>query len=112
MLVRFAGMMEKLVVYPERMMSNLRMTRGVIFSQMILLKMIEKGISREKAYAIVQANAMKSWNEGLEFKTLLQADPEVTDRLSAPEIDEVFRIENFLTQVDFIFRRVFGDDHE
>ena len=112
MLVRFAGMMEKLVVYPERMMSNLRMTRGVIFSQMILLKMIEKGISRERAYAIVQANAMKSWNEDLEFKALLQADPEVTDRLSAPEIDEVFRIENFLTQVDFIFRRVFGDDHE
>jgi adenylosuccinate lyase len=112
MLIRFAGMMEKLVVYPDRMMSNLRMTHGVIFSQMILLKMIEKGISRERAYAIVQANAMKSWNEGIEFKTLLQSDPEVTDRLSASEIDEVFRIENFLTHVDFIFRRVFGDDHE
>lgn len=111
MLARFAGMMKKLLVYPERMMLNLRMTRGVVFSQMILLKMIEKGISRERAYAIVQTNAMKSWAENLEFRDLLLSDPEVTSRLSAAEIDGVFRIENFLTHVDFIFRRVFGDDH-
>ncbi len=70
MLGRFTGMMDKLIVYPERMLSNLNMTHGVIFSQMVLLALIEKGITREDAYAIVQKNAMKSWHEGIEFQEI------------------------------------------
>ena len=109
MLNRFTGLVDKLVVYPERMLANLGMTKGVIFSQMVLLKLIEKGISREGAYAIVQRNAMKSWREGLEFQDLLLSDGEVTSRLKPVELAAAFKVENFLTQVDFIFGRVFGE---
>jgi adenylosuccinate lyase len=109
MLNRFTGLIDKLVVYPERMLANLGMTKGVIFSQMVLLKLIEKGISREGAYAIVQRNAMKSWREGLEFQDLLLSDGEVTSRLKPVELAAAFKVENFLTQVDFIFGRVFGE---
>ncbi|MBU2053689.1 MAG: adenylosuccinate lyase [Proteobacteria bacterium] len=109
MLGRFTGLVEKLVVYPERMLSNLRMTKGVIFSQMVLLKLIEKGLSREDAYAVVQRNAMRSWQEGLEFRDLLMKDAEVVSRLQADELAEAFQVRNFLKHCDFIFNRVFGE---
>jgi adenylosuccinate lyase len=109
MLSRFTNLIEKLVVYPERMLANLNMTKGVIFSQMALLKLIEKGITRENAYAIVQRNAMKSWEENVEFKGLLLQDSDVQSQLSAGDLEEAFRIENFLQHVDLIFKRVFGE---
>ena len=108
MLSRFTGLIAKLVVYPEQMIANLQMTKGVIFSQMVLLKLIEKGISREGAYTIVQRNAMRSWQEGIEFRDLLLQDEEVNSHLSPNELAAVFNIENFLRHVDFIFDRVFG----
>ncbi len=110
MLARFTGLIDRLVVYPERMLENLRMTKGVIFSQMVLLKLIEKGISREEAYAIVQRNAMRSWQEGVEFQQLLLQDGEVMARLTPDDLHQAFRIENFLGHVDFIFNRVFGEE--
>jgi adenylosuccinate lyase len=110
MLSRFTGLIDQLVVYPERMLSNIRMTKGVIFSQMVLLKLIEKGISREGAYAIVQRNAMKSWQEGLEFQDLLLQDDEVMARLDADDVAGVFQVGNFLKQIDFIFNRIFGKE--
>jgi adenylosuccinate lyase len=109
MLGRFTGLIDQLVVYPERMLANLRMTKGVIFSQMVLLKLIEKGISREGAYAIVQRNAMRSWQEGLEFRDLLLQDGEVVSRLNADDLEGAFQVGNFVKQVDFIFNRVFGE---
>jgi adenylosuccinate lyase len=109
MLSRFTGLIDKLVVYPERMMANIQMTNGVIFSQMVLLKLIEKGITRENAYAIVQRNAMQSWEQGVEFKELLFQDDEVISRVAKADLEEAFHIENFIRQVDFIFNRVFGD---
>jgi adenylosuccinate lyase len=109
MLSRFTGLIDQLVVYPKRMLANLQMTKGVIFSQMVLLKLIEKGISREGAYAIVQRNAMRSWQEGLEFKDLLLQDDEVMTRLNADDLAGVFQVGNFLKQIDFIFNRVFGE---
>jgi len=108
MLDRLTGMIERLVVYPERMRTNLQMTKGVIFSQMVLLKLIEKGISREDAYAIVQRNAMRTWEEGTEFRELLLRDEAVMSRLKSDDLDAVFHVENFLKHVDFIFNRVFG----
>jgi len=108
MLSRFTGLVKKLVVYPEQMLANLQMTKGVIFSQMVLLKLIEKGVSREGAYAIVQRNAMRAWQEGVQFKELLEQDQEVNSRLTADELAALFHIENFLTHVDFFFNRVFG----
>ena len=109
MLYRFTNMMDKLVIYPERMIYNLNMTHGVIFSQMVLLALIEKGTTREDAYAIVQNNAMKSWQEGLEFRDLLEKDATVTKYLPKKELAEIFDVKNFLKNLDFIFNRVFGD---
>jgi adenylosuccinate lyase len=109
MLGRFAGLIDRLVVYPDRMLANLQMTKGVIFSQMVLLKLIEKGITREAAYAIVQRNAMKSWEEGLEFRELLLQDEEVKSRLNGDDLTGVFQVGHFLKQVDMIFNRVFGE---
>ena len=108
MLSRFTGMIDQLVVYPDRMRSNLEMTHGVIYSQMVLLKLIEKGMSREAAYAVVQRNAMKSWERGIAFQSLLRKDREVMGCLRAEDLDRLFRVEHFLKNVDFIFDRVFG----
>jgi len=110
MLSRFTGLIERLVVYPERMLANLNMTKGVIFSQMVLLKLIERGITRENAYAIVQRNAMKSWENGVEFKELLLQDEEVVSRIAKADLAEAFDVQNFIRQVDFIFARVFGPE--
>ena len=107
MLGRFTGLMDKLVVYPERMLANLNMTHGVIFSQMVLLALIEKGTTREDAYVIVQRNAMKSWQEGLEFRDLLEKDPVVTKYIPKKELAAIFNVKNFLKNLDFIFNRVF-----
>jgi len=109
MLSRFTGLVAKLVVYPDRMLANLNMTHGVIFSQMVLLKLIEKGMSREDAYAVVQRHAMRSWEKGMEFKQLLMKDRGVTACMSRRELDAVFKVENFIGHIDFIFKRVFGD---
>jgi len=109
MLYRFTNMMDKLVIYPEKMIYNLNMTHGVIFSQMVLLALIEKGTTREDAYALVQKNAMKSWKEGLEFKNLLEKDSTVTKYLRKKELASIFNVNNFLKNLDFIFNRVFGN---
>ena len=108
MLTRFTGMADSLLVYPERMLANLNMTRGLIFSQMVLLRLIDKGMTREAAYAVVQRNAMKSWQEGIAFKQLLSDDGEVMSYLNTEDLASVFRVENFLPHLDFIFHRVFG----
>ncbi|HPQ42859.1 MAG TPA: adenylosuccinate lyase [Syntrophales bacterium] len=112
MLSRFTSLMKNLLVYPERMMANLNMTRGLVFSQMVLLTFVEKGMSREDSYAIVQKNAMKSWSENLDFKQLLLEDKQVMSYLNSEDIEKVFRLENFLGQVNFIFDRVFGGEDE
>lgn len=108
MLGRFTGMIDKLVVYPERMLANLNMTHGVVFSQMVLLTLIEKGTTREDAYAIVQRNAMKSWMEGIAFRKLLAEDETVQKYLNEKDLDGIFNVNNFLKNLDFIFNRVFG----
>lgn len=112
MLGRFTGMMDKLVVYPERMLSNLHMTHGVVFSQMVLLALIDKGTTREDAYAVVQKNAMKSWEEGIEFRSLLENDSIVARYLNKEELQSIFNVNNFLKNLDFIFGRVFGKENK
>jgi len=108
MLSRFTDLLDTLVVYPERMLANLNMTRGVIFSQMVLLKLIDKGMSREDAYAAVQKNAMKSWQDDEDFKMLLLEDVEVMSCLTAEDIHAAFKLENFLRHIDVVYHRVFG----
>ncbi|MGB0589041.1 MAG: adenylosuccinate lyase [Myxococcota bacterium] len=109
MLHRFAGVVEGLVVYPERMQANLDLTHGLVFSQRVLLALVDKGLVRQAAYGLVQRNAMRSWEEGLDFKTLLLADAEVCAQLSREEIETCFSMAPHVAHVDAIFKRVFGD---
>ncbi|MFU8857476.1 MAG: adenylosuccinate lyase [Deferrisomatales bacterium] len=109
MLHRFTGVVRNLLVYPENMQRNLDLTGGLIHSQRLLLKLVEKGASREDAYRLVQRNAMKVWEEGADYKALLRADPEVAELLTPAEIDEAFDLAYHLKHVDTIFRRVFGE---
>lgn len=108
MLYRAINLIKNLVVYPENMLKNLNATRGLVFSQRILLMLAESGIKREKAYEIVQRNAMKCWEEGDDFKELIKKDKDVKKYLKPNEIESAFDIEYYLKNVDFIFERVFG----
>ncbi|MCQ2965963.1 MAG: adenylosuccinate lyase [Alphaproteobacteria bacterium] len=104
---RLAGIIDKLLVYPENMMNNVNRLKGLIFSQRTMLKMVDKGVTREQAYKIVQRNAMKVWaNEG-NFKDLLLADSDFTAVLNEQEVDELFDLNFYTAQIDFIFKKVF-----
>jgi adenylosuccinate lyase len=106
MLHRFAGLMEGLRVFPERMMENLNSMKGLVFSQPVLLQLIDKGMERQQAYVVVQRNAMKVWDEGKDFRTLLGADPEVQELLLPNELDAAFDLQHELRHVDTVFARV------
>ena len=113
-LTRLAGMMDKLLVYPERMRANLDSLGGVVYSGEVLLVLARSGISREDAYAITQRCAMETWTrlgtaEGRSFRENLAADPDVTGRVSAAELDAAFDPELHTKAVDRIFGRVFGE---
>ena len=108
MLRRFARITRGMVVYPERMRENLNRSRGVVFSGTVLLELAKRGISREQAYEWVQRNAMRSFHEQKDFKSLLLADPDLTRVLSASEIEKAFDLNDQLRNVDVIFDRVFA----
>jgi adenylosuccinate lyase len=105
---RLAGVIEKLVVYPENMLANMNKFKGLVMSQRVLLALTQAGVSREDAYRLVQRNAMKVWEHGADFREELQADAEVRAALSAEEIDEKFDTGYHTKHVDTIFARVFG----
>jgi adenylosuccinate lyase len=107
-LARLAGIIDKLVVYPDNMRRNLERSGGLVHSQRVLLALTQKGVTREEAYRLVQRNAMKAWNDGGDFHKLLQADADVRKHLSEKEIAANFDLDFHLAQVDAIFRRVFG----
>ena len=98
------------VVHPDRMLENIGATRGLIFSQSVLLALTRKGLSREQAYQLVQRNSLKAWNGGLDFKALTLADPEVAGILSAEELERCFSLDPYLGRIDHIFERVFSDE--
>jgi adenylosuccinate lyase len=108
MLRRFTRIVRGMVVYPDRMRENLDRSRGVVFSGTILLELARRGISREQAYEWVQRNAMRSFHEQSDFRTLLLNDAEVRRILTAAEIEKVFDLDDQLRNVDAIFDRVFG----
>jgi len=108
MLRRMTRIVEGMVVYPERMRENLERSRGVVFSGTVLLELARRGISREKAYELVQRNAMRSFHERQDFKGLLLADPDVTAVLPPAEIERAFDLDEQLRHVDDIFERVFA----
>lgn len=96
-----------LVVHPERMLQNLQLTRGLVFSGQLLLALTQKGVSRESAYEWVQRNAMRVWDQNENFQELLKKDANINSHLSEAEIDGVFTFEPYLRNVDTIFERVF-----
>lgn len=108
MLHRLAGIVKGLVVHPDRMAKNLEMMKGLIFSQQFLMKLAEKGIERQKAYVMVQRNAMRVWETGQEFKSLIMEDQEIGSHLSKSEIEALFDLDYHFKHVDHIFERVFN----
>lgn len=106
MLYLMVNLVSKLLIYPENMIRNLNLTRGLVFSQTILLKLVTKGISREDAYRIVQDSAMKVWgNEKLNLKDELSKSDELKKYISVEELSEIFENKNMLKNVEFIFNR-------
>jgi adenylosuccinate lyase len=109
MLNRLTSLVENLIVYPENMKTNLEKMGGLIFSESILLHLTKKGLSREEAYGVVQRNAMRVWEKGEDFKTLLSQDETIKSLMTQKEIDALFDVRTHLIHINDIFRRVFGD---
>ena len=109
LLAKTTFLIEKLVVYPERMLRNLESTRGLIFSGQVLLDLAEAGMSREDAYRLVQSHAMRAWRDDLSFRELIEGDSAVGKRLTPAKIERSFDIRRQLANVDTIFNRVLGD---
>lgn len=109
MLYRFTDLMDKLVVYSENMWKNLNLTGGIIYSQLVMLKLIEKGMTREEAYVITQDHAMNAWQKNRSFRDLLSQDERIMTILTEDELDSIFQPENFLHNLDYIYERVFGE---
>jgi len=97
-------------VHPDRMEKNILLTKGLIFSQRVLLALTKKELSRERAYQLVQKNSLKAWGENLDFKDLIQKDPEITKILTKEEINECFILDPYLEHINYIFDRVFADE--
>ncbi len=107
-LARLAGIMDKLIIYPEAMRRNLGLFGGLVHSQRVLLALTQAGMDREDAYQVVQRNAMRAWQDNLDFQGLLEADPNVTKKLKPAEIAACFDLAYHTRRVDEIFKRVFG----
>jgi adenylosuccinate lyase len=108
LLQKTTNLIETMFVYPERMKINLESTGGLVFSGQLLLDLVEHGVSREDAYRMVQRNAMRAWKEGLNFKELLFADEDITQRVPRQQIEKAFDLKRQLRNIDKIFIRVFG----
>jgi adenylosuccinate lyase len=107
LLSKTANIVDQMFVYPERMLANLNLTKGLVFSGQLLLDLVENGMSREDAYRLVQAHAMRSWREGLDFKAEILADKEITNRVPRKQIERAFELQRQLRNIDKIFARVF-----
>src|SRR5438128_2592220 len=107
MLAKAASLVDGLVVYPERMLENLNATRGLVFSGRLLLALTQAGVARETAYEWVQRDAVKSWDDGADFRALVSADKDISRALSQEQINAVFSLQKYLRNIDQVFARVF-----
>ena len=103
---RLNNVLSKLIVYEDKMKEDIYLTHGVIFSQRVMTELIDKGLSRENAYDLVQTLALKSYNEHLDFHALLVANEEIKKHLSKEEIDSCFTLDYYFKNVDFIYKKV------
>ncbi len=108
LLEKTSNLIERLVVYPDRMAANLELTHGLVYSGELLLELVAKGVTREDAYRMVQRNAMRVWDEGGNFKEKVLSDPDITKACATKDIEKVFDSSRLLKNVDYIFKRVFG----
>lgn len=106
MLEKTVKLVDTLEIYPDKMLENLNLTKGLIFSQAVLLTLTRKGVSRETGYRLVQRNAMRVWSEKIAFKTALVQDNEVRQQLTEKEIEQIFSMENRWEKIDYIFKKV------
>src|ERR1051326_2351955 len=109
-LAKMTSLIDGLVVYPERMLENLKLTRGSVFSGQLLLALTQAGVSREQAYEWVQRHALKAWDEGQDLQSLISADQDITGRLNQEQIDRAFSLDTYLRNIDAIFQRVFKSE--
>jgi adenylosuccinate lyase len=109
MLDRLTAILRDLHIYPQKMQANIDKSYGLYNSQRVMLALVEKGVSREDAYSLVQKNAMESWSKGVSFMKLLKEDSAIGAYLSPGEIETIFDLKYYLRHVDFIFRRVFNE---
>jgi adenylosuccinate lyase len=109
LLQKTTNLVDTMFVYPERMKTNLESTRGLVFSGQLLLDLVEHGVSREDAYRMVQAHAMRAWKEGADFHRLVLNDKEITGRVPAKQLEHAFDLKRQLRNIDKIFARVFRE---
>jgi adenylosuccinate lyase len=109
---RATDVLDRLIVYPERMRENLESMKGLVFSGQVLLALAKKGLSREEAYRIVQRNAMAVWEDKGDLKSLLKKDPDVKEQLSATELEAAFNLTRQMRHIETVFERVFTKSHE
>ncbi len=107
LLHKTANLIDTMFVYPERMRANLESTRGLVFSGQLLLDLVEHGVSREDAYRMVQAHAMRAWKEDLDFRQLVLKDKNITSRVPVKQLEHAFDLKRQLRNIDKIFARVF-----
>lgn len=107
-LAKTTSLLDSLIVYPENMLKNLDLTKGLVFSGQLMLVLTQKGVSREDAYAWTQRNAMKVWDEGGNYPELVKKDEDILSHLSAEEINRVFDLKHYLRNVGKVFERVFS----
>ena len=106
-LIRLAGILEKMIIYPKTMEKNLNLTRGLVFSQEVMLELTKSGMTREKAYRLVQSHAKLSFSKNTNLLTLLKSDKSVTSKISEKRLDKIFTYNKHLKNVNYIFKRVF-----
>ena len=99
------GVIENLVVHEERMLQNMELTRGLLFSQRTMLLLVEKGLHREEAYKIVQENSMRTWDEDIDFRDLVKNDTRVNSLINEQEMKDLFSYDNYTKYVDKIFEK-------
>ncbi len=107
-LVRLSGILEKMIVYPKTMIKNLNLTRGLVFSQEVMLELTKSGFSRERAYRLVQSHAKASFAKNTNLLTLLKSDKSITGKISEKRLDKIFTYDKHLKNVNYIFKRVFN----
>ena len=112
LLQKTTSLLDTLLVYPKRMLTNLESTGGLVFSGQLLLDLAEHGMSREAAYHVVQGHAMRAWKQNLNFRDLVMKDKRITKRVPRKQIEEAFNLKRQLRNVDKIFARVFGEEEK